>query len=100
MGVDSSWSLKKFREGLSVKVGCLKEDVIEFDAVGIDPSVANALRRIMISEVPTMAIEHVFYVDNTSVIAVRTPFVLPCQKIMLRTFLSDVYGCCSCTTWS
>jgi DNA-directed RNA polymerase I and III subunit RPAC1 len=30
--------------------------------------VANSLRRIMISEAPTMAIEHVFIVNNTSVI--------------------------------
>lgn len=29
---------------------------------------ANSLRRIMISEAPTMAIEHVFIVNNTSVI--------------------------------
>jgi DNA-directed RNA polymerase I and III subunit RPAC1 len=38
--------------------------------IGIDPSIANALRRILISEVPTVAIEHVFIVDNTSLIAV------------------------------
>lgn len=34
------------------------------------PQVANSLRRIMISETPTMAIEHVFIVNNTSVIQV------------------------------
>ena len=38
--------------------------------IGIDPAIANALRRILISEVPTVAIEHVFIVDNTSLIAV------------------------------
>ena len=32
---------------------------------------ANSLRRIMISETPTMAIEQVFVVNNTSVIQVR-----------------------------
>jgi DNA-directed RNA polymerase I and III subunit RPAC1 len=36
--------------------------------VGIDASVANAFRRIMIAEVPTLAIEHVFINNNTSVI--------------------------------
>lgn len=46
--------------------------MIEFDMIGVDPSLANAFRRIMISEVPTVAIEHVFYVNNTSVIAVRS----------------------------
>ena len=34
------------------------------------PQLANSLRRIMISEAPTMAIEHVFIVNNTSVIQV------------------------------
>ena len=35
------------------------------------PQVANSLRRIMISEAPTMAIEHVYIVNNTSVIQVH-----------------------------
>ena len=30
---------------------------MEFDLIGIDPSLANSLRRIMISDVPSMAIE-------------------------------------------
>ena len=41
--------------------------------VGADPAVANALRRILIAEVPTVAIEHVFIVNNTSIIQVRLP---------------------------
>merc|ERR1712093_311669 len=36
--------------------------------VGADPAIANALRRIMIAEVPTMAIDQVFIVKNTSLI--------------------------------
>ena len=31
--------------------------VIEFDLIGADPSLANALRRILIADVPAMAIE-------------------------------------------
>ena len=30
---------------------------LEFDMIGLDPSLANAIRRILMSEVPTMAIE-------------------------------------------
>ena len=41
---------------------------IVFDVAGIRPSLANALRRIMLAEVPTMAIENVWFSDNTSVI--------------------------------
>ena len=47
-----------------------KEDrEMEFDIIGIDQSIANALRRIMISEIPTMAIERVDIYMNTSIIA-------------------------------
>jgi len=41
---------------------------MEFDLVGVDASIANALRRILIAEVPTMAIENVYVFQNTSVI--------------------------------
>jgi len=41
---------------------------LEFDVIGIDPAIANGLRRIMIAEVPTMAIEHVFITKNTSIV--------------------------------
>ena len=39
-----------------------------FSLVGLDASIANAFRRILISEVPTIAIEDVFISQNTSVI--------------------------------
>ena len=39
-----------------------------FEMIGIDVSLANALRRIMISEIPTMAIEHVYMWNNSSII--------------------------------
>lgn len=41
---------------------------IVFEMVNIDVSLANALRRIMISEVPSMAIEHVYMWNNSSII--------------------------------
>jgi DNA-directed RNA polymerase I and III subunit RPAC1 len=41
---------------------------MEFDLVGVDASIANAFRRILISEVPTIAIETVFVMNNTSII--------------------------------
>jgi len=41
---------------------------MEFDLVGIDASIANAFRRLLLAEVPTMAIETVFVFNNTSVI--------------------------------
>ncbi|KIP05125.1 hypothetical protein PHLGIDRAFT_74755 [Phlebiopsis gigantea 11061_1 CR5-6] len=65
---DHSWDLQKFSENLQVKVQRLSQRSIEFDLVGVDASIANAFRRIMIAEVPTIAIEHVYVWNNTSVI--------------------------------
>lgn len=69
MGVDNSVSVEKFCKDFKVKINRLTEDDMEFDMIGIDASIANAFRRILIAEVPTMAIEKVLMVDNTSVIA-------------------------------
>lgn len=48
---------------------CRKEDMdLEFDLIGCYPSIANAFRRIILSEVPSMAIEKVLITTNTSII--------------------------------
>ncbi|GLJ18919.1 hypothetical protein SUGI_0338150 [Cryptomeria japonica] len=67
-GVDNSLRLGDFCKNLKVEVKTLNEEEIEFDIVGIDASLANAFRRILIAEVPTMAIETVLIANNTSVI--------------------------------
>ena len=46
----------------------LAEHEIEFDMVGIDASIANAFRRILLAEVPTMAIEKIHIYNNTTII--------------------------------
>jgi hypothetical protein len=44
---------------LSVSIGRISDDEIEFDLVGVDSSVANAFRRILISEVcPFMCVSN------------------------------------------
>jgi DNA-directed RNA polymerase I and III subunit RPAC1 len=70
MGVDNSWDLQQFKKDFQLVINRLDHEVMEFDMIGIDPAIANALRRILIAEVPTMAIEHVFMVNNTSIIQV------------------------------
>lgn len=52
---------------LEVKVTRSTREYAEFDLKGVDVSFANALRRIMLSEVPTMAIERVYIEENTGV---------------------------------
>ena len=39
-----------------------------FSLIGIDASIANAFRRILIAEVPTLAIEYVYINNNTSIV--------------------------------
>ena len=39
-----------------------------FSLIGIDASIANAFRRILIAEIPTLAIENVFVKNNTSIV--------------------------------
>ncbi|XP_016464781.1 uncharacterized protein LOC107787692 [Nicotiana tabacum] len=68
MGVDNSVRFEQFRNNFKVEVVRLDEDELEFDMIGIDPSLANAFRRILIAEVPTMAIEKVLIANNTSII--------------------------------
>ena len=57
-----------FSQKLKIRVINLNEMDMEFDIVGVDPSIPNALRRILISEVPTMAFDKIFLFNNTSII--------------------------------
>ncbi|WWC70735.1 uncharacterized protein I206_104686 [Kwoniella pini CBS 10737] len=66
-GEDHSWNLQKFKENLITSVQRLTPSTVEFDLVGVDASIANALRRVMIAEVPTIAIEEIYVWNNTSI---------------------------------
>jgi DNA-directed RNA polymerase II subunit RPB3 len=47
----------------------IKDDSCEFSLRNVDTSIANALRRVMIAEVPTLAIDLVDIENNTSVLS-------------------------------
>ncbi|GAX75632.1 hypothetical protein CEUSTIGMA_g3076.t1 [Chlamydomonas eustigma] len=68
LGIDNSWDLTAFKEQFEIKINKLNDECMEFEMIGCDPAIANALRRILIAEIPTVAIEHVFIVNNTSII--------------------------------
>lgn len=51
-----------------VSVDELSADTIKFTLSNTDASVANALRRVMLAEVPTMAIDKVEFEENTTVL--------------------------------
>ncbi|XP_029305815.1 DNA-directed RNA polymerases I and III subunit RPAC1 [Cottoperca gobio] len=67
-GYDDTWNMQKFQKNFRIDVVHLDENSMEFDMVGIDPAIANAFRRILLAEVPTMAIEKVFVYNNTSIV--------------------------------
>eukprot|EP00601_Ochromonadales_sp_CCMP2298_P037224 CAMPEP_0173362984 /NCGR_PEP_ID=MMETSP1144-20121109/22131_1 /TAXON_ID=483371 /ORGANISM="non described non described, Strain CCMP2298" /LENGTH=246 /DNA_ID=CAMNT_0014312879 /DNA_START=373 /DNA_END=1110 /DNA_ORIENTATION=- len=60
--------IEQLTRDLRIVITSLDENDIEFDLIGVDASIANALRRIMLAEVPTIAIEHVWIAVNNSII--------------------------------
>jgi len=54
--------------GMRVQIIEKGDDSIRFIVEGIDPALANTLRRIIIAEVPTMAIDEVVIIENSSVL--------------------------------
>ncbi|XP_026165998.1 DNA-directed RNA polymerases I and III subunit RPAC1 isoform X1 [Mastacembelus armatus] len=67
-GYDDTWDMQKFQKNFRIDIVHLDENTMEFDMVGIDAAIANAFRRILLAEVPTMAIEKVFIYNNTSIV--------------------------------
>ncbi|XP_006812826.1 DNA-directed RNA polymerases I and III subunit RPAC1-like, partial [Saccoglossus kowalevskii] len=49
-GYDDSWSQEYFEKQFKIEVLSLSETEMEFDMIGIDAAVANAFRRILLSE--------------------------------------------------
>ncbi|EPQ30797.1 uncharacterized protein PFL1_01698 [Pseudozyma flocculosa PF-1] len=67
-GENHVWSHNKFTENLRLIITRLSDAQVEFDLIGVDASIANAIRRVLMAEVPTVAIEHVYVWNNTSII--------------------------------
>ncbi|KAL4741121.1 DNA-directed RNA polymerase [Aspergillus similis] len=67
-GESHEWNLDRFRDGFRVEFHQNKQFEASFSLIGLDASIANAFRRIVMAEVPTLAIEWVYVHNNTSVI--------------------------------
>ncbi|KAK6407146.1 DNA-directed RNA polymerase core subunit rpc40, partial [Oleoguttula sp. CCFEE 5521] len=65
---DDTWDLDRFTQQLKVDFHQNEPYDAVFSLVGVDASIANAFRRILVAEVPTLAIEDVFVFNNTSII--------------------------------
>lgn len=65
---DDTWNLERFKHNLRIDFRQNDPFNSAFSLIGVDASIANAYRRILLSELPTLAIEDVFIFDNTSII--------------------------------
>ncbi|KAL5242929.1 hypothetical protein ACI65C_010339 [Semiaphis heraclei] len=62
------YNYDEFVKNFKINIISRSDNDLEFDLIGIDVAVANSLRRVIISEVPSMAIEKVHIYQNTSYI--------------------------------
>ncbi|CAG9132875.1 hypothetical protein JYU34_018666 [Plutella xylostella] len=65
---DEKWNFKKYKKNFRIVIVRMNNLEMEFDLIGTYPAFANAFRRLMLSEVPSMAIEKVMIKNNTSII--------------------------------
>ena len=96
LGISNAWDFREWVDQFRVKVQQKDEFDMKFDMIGIDPAIANAFRRILIAEVPSMAIEHVFFINNTSIITVSNDIkhtFMPAQKKSWLSFSTKIFGC-------
>ncbi|GJV02096.1 DNA-directed RNA polymerases II, IV and V subunit 3 [Tanacetum coccineum] len=90
---------KSYQRYPTIKIRELKHDYAKFELRNTDASVANALRRVMISEVPTIAIDLVEIEVNSSVlgdefIAHRLGLIpLTSERAMSMRFSRDCDAC-------
>jgi len=68
----NEWNLNRYIKSITIHIINENEDglVMELDIINTEAPIANALRRILIAEIPTMAIEKVYLYQNTSCIQV------------------------------
>ncbi|OTB05925.1 hypothetical protein M426DRAFT_319310 [Hypoxylon sp. CI-4A] len=65
---EHAWDKEVFRRNFKIQFHENKQSEAQFSLIGVDASIANAFRRILIAEIPTLAIDSVFINNNTSVI--------------------------------
>lgn len=65
LNLDNHYDFRSFKQGLRIDMKRMDAEVVEFDLIGVDAPVANAIRRILLAEVATVAIETIILTQNT-----------------------------------
>ncbi|KAL1777612.1 DNA-directed RNA polymerases I and III subunit RPAC1 isoform X2 [Sigmodon hispidus] len=84
-GYDDAWDQDLFKKNCRVDIVHMDENTLEFDMVGIDAAIANAFQRILLAEVPTMAVEKVLVYNNTFIVQDK----ILAQHLGLNPILAD-----------
>ncbi|KAJ8943017.1 hypothetical protein NQ318_008335 [Aromia moschata] len=66
--LDEQFTIRNFKRKCRIVIVRNENFEMEFDWIGIHPFLANTFRRLMLSEVPSMAIDKVHIHNNTSII--------------------------------
>lgn len=67
-GRDNAFDAKEFAKNLKINILSRNSTDMSFEIIGIEAPIANAFRRILISEIPTMCIDKVTLWQNTSIL--------------------------------
>ncbi|XP_005181693.1 DNA-directed RNA polymerases I and III subunit RPAC1 [Musca domestica] len=65
---DEPIDIETYKAKMRIVIVRYEGDELEFDLIGVHPAFANAFRRLMLSEVPSMAFEKIYIYNNTSII--------------------------------
>ncbi|VDK47709.1 unnamed protein product [Anisakis simplex] len=70
LGHVEGWDVERYIRPIKIVIVNESEDgmTLEFDLIHVEAPIANAIRRVLIAEVPTMAFEKIYLYQNTSVI--------------------------------
>jgi DNA-directed RNA polymerase alpha subunit len=60
--------IRHAKQHLRVQILRESSEDVEFEVIGLDAPITNALRRILLAEVPSIAIESVYVHNNTSIV--------------------------------
>ncbi|CRH00304.1 DNA-directed RNA polymerase I, putative [Plasmodium relictum] len=82
---ENYFDINEFEKNLEMNILKNEYDLLILEVKNLNVSIANALRRIMISEVPTIAIEKVNIFQNTGIIADE----ILCHRLGLIPFKFD-----------
>jgi len=69
--IDQQWIFHSITEGFNMKFLYKTNLTIHIELIGVDSSIVNSLRRIIISEIATISINELYLFNNSSILSVN-----------------------------